>query len=360
MSNYTTVSLDEDQAVLDVSPDFVSTNSLGLVASYYTDQACTQVFNLETDTITEDTTVYVYWETDPRWFVVEDGVITGTTTAVVDFDKSQIEKLILPRCDASGTAITTFGPDDQTTSPFYGTFASSFTALTEIVIPEGYTTIGKYVMAVEKETAISDQQSAFVVRIPSTIETIGTMAFTNVKVGEYIVSEENANFASKDGCLVDKAQTMLFRYPSGKTATAVDLTGFTGIDAGAFYANTTITEMKIPALTTKTNAAFDGLVNLSVVHFDFTITDSVMFSRKLFSSYLGKSNYSLWKETSTIYVNSEADKVALTNILIYGKTQPVLEDDGTGSMDEPISDGTFCDDGYRDSLISNIEVISAE
>ena len=85
--------------------------------------------------------------------------------------------------------------------------------------------------------------------------------------------------------------------------------------------------------------------------------DSYKRAKEFFASYFGTEDYSLWKDGSIIYVNAEADKVALTNLLIYGNTDPVLEDDGSGSgVDVEIRDGEFCDGGYRDSLIANIRI----
>ena len=80
---------------------------------------------------------------------------------------------------------------------------------TELVIPEGVTTIARH--------SLNDVDQLKKVSIPSTVEKLDEAMFDgDPNLEEIIVSDDNPNYSSLDGILFDKNQKELICYPAGK------------------------------------------------------------------------------------------------------------------------------------------------
>ncbi|MBQ9786215.1 MAG: hypothetical protein IJW25_01990, partial [Clostridia bacterium] len=166
------LTIDKGTATTQDALEEVVSNSYGLVPSFYSDENYTQALDYSA-TYNENTTIYVYWETDPAWFMVDNGVIVNKSSLFPSSGNS-IEKLILLRFDSDGNKIT--GLQETTNMSFYfGT--EFFTTLSEIRVPEGYTKIaGRFVFTQNTSINVMDNNKAKIY-LPSTLTAIDDDTF---------------------------------------------------------------------------------------------------------------------------------------------------------------------------------------
>ena len=99
------------------------------------------------------------------------------------------------------------------------------------------------------EQAFIDREKITQVNIPSTIKSIGNLAFNGcISLTSFNVNSKNANFCSENGILFNKAKTTLLQYPSAKADTDYSIPdGVTKIEDWAFYDCNKLTVMTIPS-----------------------------------------------------------------------------------------------------------------
>ena len=161
---------------------------------------------------------------------------------------------------------------------------SEWKTITSVVIEDGVTSIGERAFRyLTKVTTISFGSnlttignSAFElcngltsVTIPVSVTSIGTKAFNNCSKLESInVDADNANYASEDGVLLNKAKETLIQYPGGKSGSYTIPASVTTIVDNAFY-KCSIASVTIPANVTSIGIyAFYQCTNLSSVTFE--------------------------------------------------------------------------------------------
>lgn len=157
------------------------------------------------------------------------------------------------------------------------------TALTECAIPEKVTSIGDYAFAqCEKLTAMTfpsalgeigahvfEGCSALTTlsEFPQTLTDIGENAFYKTAVTAFSVSEESEDYAAVDGVLYDKERTTLLFYPTGSTATTIQIPAETaGIEANAFAYAKNLKSIVLPEGLTVIGAsafAYSGLTHIT-------------------------------------------------------------------------------------------------
>ena len=117
--------------------------------------------------------------------------------------------------------------------------------LQNLTIPENVTSIGSY--------ALYQCSTLKEINVPSKVKTIGERAFdycSNLK--NINVDKNNVTFCSVDGVLFNKNQTSLIRYPQGKTQTKYIIpSGVSTIEYAAFLECDYLTEISIPDSVTK-------------------------------------------------------------------------------------------------------------
>ncbi len=114
-----------------------------------------------------------------------------------------------------------------------------------------------------------------VVQIPSTVYSIGDMAFADCKSLVHIaVDEKNTHYLDVDGVLFDFSQTTLIAYPAAKAATSLLLPD---------------------TITTINNMALYGCDNLKMIRFEGTVEQWASVS-------IGEKNYGLYTASLTFGV----------------------------------------------------------
>ena len=157
------------------------------------------------------------------------------------------------------------------------------TALTKCAIPEKVTSIGDYAFAsCEKLTTMTfpsalgeigahvfEGCSALTTlsEFPQTLTDIGENAFYKTAVTAFSVSEESEDYAAVDGVLYDKERTTLLFYPTGSTATTIQIPAETaGIEANAFAYAKNLKSIVLPEGLTVIGAsafAYSGLTHIT-------------------------------------------------------------------------------------------------
>lgn len=157
------------------------------------------------------------------------------------------------------------------------------TALVECAIPEKVTSIGDYAFAsCEKLTTMTfpsalgeigahvfEGCSALTTlsEFPQTLTDIGENAFYKTAVTAFSVSEESEDYAAVDGVLYDKERTTLLFYPTGSTATTIQIPAETaGIEANAFAYAKNLKSIVLPEGLTVIGAsafAYSGLTHIT-------------------------------------------------------------------------------------------------
>ncbi len=150
-----------------------------------------------------------------------------------------------------------------------GDNAFNYTGLTDITIPEGVERIGG--------TVFWNNFYLATITIPSTVSYIGNCPVANCPVLSSItVSEGNKAYASADGVLFDKEQTVLICYPAKKEGKTYEIPdSVVRIGASAFNHADLLWEVTIPeGVTTIGGSAFEDCSNLSTVEIPRTV-DSI-------------------------------------------------------------------------------------
>jgi hypothetical protein len=131
----------------------------------------------------------------------------------------------------------------------------------ELTIPDGVTSIGE--SAFYSCTGLTGE-----VTIPASVTNIVGDVFRGIGSTDINVNSGNANYASIDGILYNKALTTLIQYPAGKVAAFTSLnipSSVENISYSAFYGCTNLTgELTIPtSVTSIGSSAFYGCTGLT-------------------------------------------------------------------------------------------------
>jgi len=168
---------------------------------------------------------------------------------------------------ATGTAVAAQDGDYTYTtsgSPAVATITGYTGAGGAITIPS---TLGGYATRFIGESAFSWCTSLTSVTIPSSVTSIGNRAFAACSSLTAInVDEGNANYASVNGVLYNKAMTALILCPSGKAGAFTIPNSVTSIGDYAFYDCASLTSVIIGSGVTSIGAgAFYGCTSLTSV-----------------------------------------------------------------------------------------------
>jgi len=137
---------------------------------------------------------------------------------------------------------------------------SGCTRLSDITIPNSLTSIGMYVF--HNCTGLTR------VVIGNSINSINNTAFSGCTgLKEFIVFEQNQNYSSDEGVLLNKEKTTIINYPMGKQGSYVIPNSVTSIGSGVFQGRTGLTNITIPnSVTSIGSYAFSGCTGLTEIH----------------------------------------------------------------------------------------------
>ena len=381
ISSHNYLSVAPGKTIAETQPSFEVSNTLGLVASYYTDKECTQEFNLATDIVTQDMTLYVYWETNPSYFLYNTngnkiiGLNTDYATNQFVKNPSLIEKIILPRYSYStGSKVKILEAtvsSTNTTEPFFNVLPGQLTSLKEFIIPEGYIRVDGLFMSRNAAQTIPEGVSGYNLYIPKSMNDMGTSPFVNSYVKKFIIAEGNPTFKTNEGGTVllmwSGTQIKRIAAMAGITEFSTNIEGVNSLPQYAFYGNKILEKLTICDNITNTlhYNSIDGLYNMTTLILDFDVNKmsssgkSTVLTREFFAN-ITNSSWALINEGSSIYVKSEQDKTYLTNLILYGKFDPVIEPGNGAILDEIITtDGLYTSGNYQ-KLIDNIKVMPFE
>lgn len=180
------------------------------------------------------------------------------------------------------TRITTIEIPTSVTT--LGDYAFYNTHLSTLKIPASVTTLGK--------RAFSNTFLSSVV-IPKSITTIGEGCFVFCYILKEIqVDSENSNYQSVDGVLFNKDLTTLYCYPCGKEDKQYIVpNSVSTIDTTAFYRNSHIQTIQIPATTSRIGGnVFYYCSNLNTIEVaaennHYKSVDGVLFDKELNTLY---------------------------------------------------------------------------
>ena len=212
------------------------------------------------------------------------------------------------------------------------------TSLRSITIPDGVTSIGR--------SAFSTCTSLTSITIPDSV-TGGTGDFshcrslTSVTIGKNInrlrssdftncsrlssieVSEENLNYTDLDGVLFNKDQSILIKYPRGRTGTYTIPESVTSIGTGAFSRCKKLTGVTIPDSVTSIGRSAFSYCGLPSVKIPDSVTgigdDAFSDCERLTSVTIGNS-------VTTISVGAFSDCPGLTYITFLGDTPKFVKE----------------------------------
>lgn len=129
-------------------------------------------------------------------------------------------------CECSSLSSVLFGENSQLTE-IQDTAFLNCSNLTSFEIPQSVTIIGK--------NAFSNV-SVLNFEIPASVVSIADYAFNSSTLQSIIVDENNTNYASYNGVLYNKDQSVLIRYPAGKSELSFTIpSSVNNISNGAFF-----------------------------------------------------------------------------------------------------------------------------
>ncbi len=199
-------------------------------------------------------------------------------------------------------------------------FVGSNCYFTSIVIPDSVKSIGDYVFAgcngltsitVDKNNANYASQDGILynkakteficipkgvtgkIEVPKTITTIDKSEFSGCdKLTSITVDKNNANYASQDGILYNKAKTEFICIPKGVTGKIEVPDSITEIGGGAFSGCSSLTSIIIPdSVTTIGYQAFSGCSGLESITLPFVGESKESTSNTHFGYIFGAYNY---------------------------------------------------------------------
>ena len=139
--------------------------------------------------------------------------------------------------------------------------------LSDVTLPPSLQTIG--------EAAFYGCISLFELTIPASVTSIGDEAFGRcTRLSAFHVAEDNADYASVEGVLMDKQHTRLIAYPNLHADDYTVPSGVQSIDSWAFLGCQRLTAVTLPrSLQTIGNAAFQGCSLLQTVRVPDGVTE---------------------------------------------------------------------------------------
>ncbi len=218
---------------------------------------------------------------------------------------------------------------------------------TLIVCPEAKT--GSYAIPVGVTAigwgAFSDCRGVTGVSFPASVTSITAMAFMRCTgLTEFTVDAANTSYASVDGVLFNKGQSVLVQCPEGKAGSYAIPASVTDLREGAFEGCTRVTNVAIPESATNiASAAFTGCTGLTSV----TIPSSVIsIGTMAFSGCTGLTNITILASNTSIGDNAflgctnlpvalrrlGARRPGGPSVVSSGITQPVTAEQLLGSL----------------------------